>query len=88
MGIFGDDKAAKAAKAKRAEEPIMFHKGAKLLSWGGSGRTTTRPENQGLSKREIDDLDQENAKSGYYGQRGARHISSKARDAQRGRGKQ
>jgi hypothetical protein len=85
MGIF-NDKAARRAREERANAPIK-HEG-KFLSWGGSGRSSTRPENQGLSKREIDALDAENAKSGRYGMHGAKYISSNAREAQRrGRGK-
>jgi hypothetical protein len=83
---FSDDTAARKAKAKRASAPIFggsSKKAPKLLSWGGSGRAGTKPGLFGLGKREIDDAEQENAKSGYYGFFGARHISAKARDAKR-----
>jgi hypothetical protein len=93
MGL-SDDKAAKAAKAQRdkqAEEALARSKSGKtgkLLSFGGSGRDSTKPENQGLYKREIEALRAENDKSGHYGNHGGRAVSNRAREAQRrGRGR-
>lgn len=80
MGIFGDDSAAKKAKADRAKAPIK-HSGS-LLSWGGSGRAETKPGLFGLGSRVVKDIEQENAKKGYYGFFGAKHVTGKAKDAQ------
>jgi hypothetical protein len=88
MGIFGDDKAAKAAKAKRDKEADQAlarakHKGSgSFLSWGGDGRSGTKPGLFGLGSRVVHDIEQENAKKGYYGFFGAKHVSSKAKQAQ------
>lgn len=81
MGIFWDDSAAKKAKEERAKMPIDTTKG-KLLSWGGSGRAETKPGLFGLGSRVVKDIEQENAKKGYYGFFGAKHVTGKAKEAQ------
>lgn len=82
MGFF-DSKAADDAKAKRAAAPLFFPSGGRHLSFGGSGRDSTRPENQGLCSRAQLDAAQENAKSGWFGITRGRHVTTKAREAQR-----
>ena len=85
MGIFSDDSAAKRAKAARdrhAEKVLKNRGSGSLLSWGGSGRAETKPGLFGLGSRAVKDAEQENAKSGYYGFFGAKHVSGKAQRAQ------
>lgn len=92
MGWIFDDDGAKAARERRekdAEEALKKYKSGKgksgkLLSWGDSGRSETKPGLFGLGTRVAKDAEQENAKSGYYGFFGAKHVTNKAKDAKKG----
>jgi hypothetical protein len=93
MGLW-DSKDSKDAAERHRQERIKASdkalkdmrdqkkKAAKHLSFGNSSRTETAPGFFGLGSRAAKDMKQENAKSGYYGFFGAKHVTAKGKKAQ------
>jgi hypothetical protein len=87
------NKAAKAARNADADEQIAAYRSGKsrgrFLSFGGSAGHdaghTRSPGLFGLGSRVVEDMTRENAKSGFYGFFGAKHVAEKAKQAESGR---
>lgn len=86
MGTWtGDEKARARARAQRDADADkqLKHRSGGFLSWGGSGRAETKPGLFGLGSRVVNDIEQENAKSGWFGQRGGKAVAARAARADR-----
>jgi len=99
VGIFDNKESqanaerARQARDREAEKQLGgFFSGTskgRSLRGPGAGKTSQPSWGWGLGSRVVRDIQQENAKSGYFGLFGSKHVASKGREAQeraRGRG--